>query len=66
VHAKAHFTVSESDAKRTFGSAWNTLLVSGTVESAHVEDSGKGVRVSVAVIWDLVRSVGQLRRQNRM
>jgi hypothetical protein len=54
VHAKAHFTMSESDAKRTFCSAWNTHLVSGTVESAHVNDSSKGVRVSVAVMWGLL------------
>jgi hypothetical protein len=40
VHARAHFTMSESDAKRTFGSAWNTHLVSGTVESARLDDSG--------------------------
>jgi hypothetical protein len=53
VHAKANFTMYESDARRTFGSAWNTHLVSGTVESAHYDDSGKGARVSVAVMWDL-------------
>jgi hypothetical protein len=53
VHAKALFTMSESDAMRTFGSTWNTHLESGTIESAHLDDSGKGVRVSVAVMWDL-------------
>jgi hypothetical protein len=45
--------MSESDARRTFGSAWNTRPVSGTVESAHLDDSGKGVKVSVDVMWDL-------------
>jgi hypothetical protein len=53
VHAKAHFAMSESDAKRTFGSAWNTHLVSGTVESVHEGDAGKRVSMSVAVMWDL-------------
>jgi hypothetical protein len=53
VLVKAHFTMSESDARQTFGSVWNTHLVSGTVESAHVDESGKGVRVSVAGMWDL-------------
>jgi hypothetical protein len=41
VYAKAHFARSESDAKRTFGSAWNTRFVSKTVESVQsgpVED----------------------------
>jgi hypothetical protein len=53
VHAKAHFNKSESDARRTFSSLWNTHLVSGTVEWAHMDESGKGVRESVAVMWDL-------------
>ena len=41
VNAKAHFAMSVSDAKRTCGSAWNSRLVSGTVESVHEDDSGK-------------------------
>jgi hypothetical protein len=38
VNAKAHFAMSASDAKRTFGSAWNSRLVSGTAESVHEDD----------------------------
>jgi hypothetical protein len=53
VNAKAHFAMSASDAKRTYGSAWNSRLVSGTVESVHEDDSSKRVSVFVTVMWDL-------------
>jgi hypothetical protein len=45
--------VSASDAKRTYGSAWNSRLVSGTLESVHGDDSGERVSVIVTVTWDL-------------
>jgi hypothetical protein len=53
VNAMAHFAISASDAKRTYGTAWNSRLVSGTVESVHEDDSGKRVSVVVTVMWDL-------------
>jgi hypothetical protein len=53
VNAKAHFAMSASDAKRTHGSAWNSRLVFGTVESVHEDDSGKRVSVFVTVMWNL-------------
>jgi hypothetical protein len=53
VHAKAHFAMSMMDAKRTFGSAWNTYLVSGAVLSVVERASGKRVSVHVDVMWDL-------------
>jgi Transposase IS4 len=45
--------MSETDAKRTFGRAWNTRLVSGTVLSMVENGSGKRISVSVDVMWDL-------------
>jgi hypothetical protein len=53
VNAKAHFVMSASDAERTCGSAWNSRLVSETVESVHEDDSVKRVSVFVTVMWDL-------------
>jgi hypothetical protein len=52
-NAKAHFVMSASDAKRTYGSAWNSGLVSGTLESAHEDDSGERFSVTATVAWDL-------------
>jgi hypothetical protein len=63
VNAKAHFAMSASDAKRTYGSAWNSRLASGTVESVHEDDSGKRVSVFVTVMWDLPAG-RKLRRVN--
>jgi Transposase IS4 len=46
--------MSETDAKRTFGRAWKTRLVSGTVLSMVEDGSGKRrISVSVDVMWDL-------------
>jgi hypothetical protein len=53
VHTNAHFAMSEMDAKRTFGRAWNIHVVSGTVESVVEDDSGKCVSVSLVVIRDM-------------
>jgi hypothetical protein len=53
VHTRAHFSMSETDAKRTFGRAWNTRLVSGTVLSMVEDGSGKRISVSVDAMWDL-------------
>jgi hypothetical protein len=63
VNAKAHFAMSASDAKRTYGSAWNSRLVFGAVESVHEDDSGKRVSVIVTVTWDLAPG-RKLRRVN--
>jgi hypothetical protein len=63
VNAKAHFATSASDAKRTYGSAWNSRLVSGTVESVLEDDSGRRVSVIVTVTWDLAPG-RKLRRVN--
>jgi hypothetical protein len=63
VNSKAHFAMSASDAKRTYDNPWNSRLVSGTVESAHEDDSGKRVSVVVTVTWDLVPG-RKLRRVN--
>jgi hypothetical protein len=62
-YARAHFGASASDAKRTYGSAWQSRLVSGTVESVHEDDSGKRVSVFVTVMWDLPAG-RELRRVN--
>ena len=53
VHAKAHFTMSEADAKRNFGNAWNTRLVSGTILSVEEDTTGKRSTTSLVVQWDL-------------
>jgi Transposase IS4 len=53
VNAKAHFAMSASDAKRTYGNPWNLRFASGTLESVHEDDSGKRVSVFVTVMWDL-------------
>jgi hypothetical protein len=45
--------MSETDAKRTFGRAWNTRLVSDTVLSMVEDSSGKRISVSVDVMWNL-------------
>jgi hypothetical protein len=63
VNAKAHFAMSASDTKRTYGSAWNSRLASGTVESVHEDDSGKRVSVTVTVMRDLPAG-RKLRRVN--
>jgi hypothetical protein len=63
VNSKAHFAMSASDAKRTYDNPWNSRLVSGTVESAHEDDSGKRVSVFVTVMWDLPAG-RKLRRVN--
>jgi hypothetical protein len=63
VNAKAHFAMSASNAKRTYGSASNSRLVSGTAESVHEDDSGKRVSVFVTVMWDLPAG-RKLRRVN--
>jgi hypothetical protein len=63
VNAKAHFVMSASDAERTCGSAWNSHLVSGTLESVHEDDSGKRVSVTVTVMRDLPAG-RKLRRVN--
>jgi hypothetical protein len=52
VRTKVHFAMSAMDSKRTFGSAWNSL-VSGTVMPVVEHGSGKRVSVSVDVMWDL-------------
>jgi hypothetical protein len=46
VHTKAHFAMSAMKSERTFRSAWNSFLVSGTV-------GGKRLSVPVEVMWDL-------------
>jgi hypothetical protein len=53
VHTKAHFAMSAMESNRTFGSAWTSFLVSGTVLSVVEHGSGKRVSVSVDVMWDL-------------
>jgi hypothetical protein len=63
VNAKAHFVMSASDAKRTYGSAWNSRLASGTVESVLEDDSGERVSVTVTVMRDLPAG-RKLRRVN--
>jgi hypothetical protein len=44
--------MSAVNAKSTFGSVWNTKLVSGTVLSVVEDGAGKGVSVSVDVMWE--------------
>jgi hypothetical protein len=63
VYAKAHFAMSASDVRRTYGSAWKSRLVSWTVESVHEDDSGERVSVTVIVTWDLAPG-RKLRRVN--
>jgi hypothetical protein len=53
VHTKSHFAMSMMGAKRTFGGAWNTYLVSGAVLSVVEHASAKRVSVYVDVKWDL-------------
>jgi hypothetical protein len=52
VHTKAHVAKSAVNSKRTFGSAWDTKLVSGTVLSVVEDGAGKRVSVSVDVMWE--------------
>jgi hypothetical protein len=44
--------MSAVNAKSTFGSVWNTKLVSGTVQSVVEDGAGKRVSVSVDVMWE--------------
>jgi hypothetical protein len=53
VHAKAHFAMTDNDAKRTFGSLWNETLVPGTVVEVETDTSGKRASVFLKVRWDL-------------
>jgi len=52
VHSKVHFVVHESEAKRRYGSLWNTTLIAGTVVHLDERESAKGGQKQTLVVAD--------------
>ena len=52
VALKAHLAVGDTQAKRQYGSGWNTQAVSGTVMEVHVDRSVQRANVFLDVLWD--------------
>jgi hypothetical protein len=53
VHTKAHFVLAEADAKRKFGSLWNSKLLNGTVIAVDTINTAKRVSVFLDARWEL-------------